>query len=116
MDCLGDLQLGFDVAVADADRLQAEPVQERGAELDLDQLLEQIANEAAWVLGALALTGFVIQPAQATLKLVPQAVQLDVDATTVLDLAITQVGYDTPGDDALEEFIDLYNPGADAVG
>jgi hypothetical protein len=46
---------------------------------------------AAWVLGALALTGFVIQPAQATLKLVPQAVQLDVDATTVLDLAITQV-------------------------
>jgi hypothetical protein len=46
---------------------------------------------AALVLGALALAGFVIQPVQATLQLVPQTVQLDVDATTVLDLAITQV-------------------------
>lgn len=30
-------------------------------------------------------------------------------------LVISQVGYDTPGDDALEEFVDLFNPGDSAV-
>jgi hypothetical protein len=46
---------------------------------------------AALVLSTLALTGFIIQPVQTTLQLVPQTVQLDVNTTTVLDLAITQV-------------------------
>ena len=31
------------------------------------------------------------------------------------DVVIAQVGYDTPGDDALEEFVDLFNPTAAAV-
>jgi beta-lactamase superfamily II metal-dependent hydrolase len=31
------------------------------------------------------------------------------------EVVISQVGYDTPGDDALEEFVDLYNPGASAT-
>jgi hypothetical protein len=43
------------------------------------------------VLSALALTGFNIQPVQATLQLVPNTIQLDVNTTTVLDLAVTQV-------------------------
>jgi beta-lactamase superfamily II metal-dependent hydrolase len=30
-------------------------------------------------------------------------------------VVIAQVGYDTPGDDALEEFVDLYNPTLDPV-
>ena len=45
----------------------------------------------ALVLSTLALTGFNIQPVQATLQLVPQTIQLDVNSTTVLDLVITQV-------------------------
>jgi hypothetical protein len=45
----------------------------------------------ALVLSTCALTGFDVQPVQATLHLIPQTVQLDVNTTTVLDLAITQV-------------------------
>ena len=43
------------------------------------------------VLSTLALAGFNIQPVQATLQLVPNTIQLDVNTTTVLDLAVTQV-------------------------
>ena len=45
----------------------------------------------ALVLSTLALAGFDVQPVQATLQLVPRRVQLDVNTTTVLDLAVTQV-------------------------
>lgn len=54
----------------------------------------RVKRLAAWiglVLSMWALTGFTIQPVQATLQLVPQTVQLDVNATTVLELAVTQV-------------------------
>ena len=49
---------------------------------------------AIWVLlmlSTLALTGFDIQPVQATLQLVPNSIQLDVNTTAVLDLAVTKV-------------------------
>ena len=49
------------------------------------------ATWIALVLSTLALTGFNIQPVQTTLQLVPHTVQLDVNTTTVLDLAITEV-------------------------
>ena len=32
-----------------------------------------------------------------------------------LPLLITQVGYDTPGADSKEEYIEIYNPGGSAV-
>lgn len=45
------------------------------------------------VLSVIALSGFGVQPeaAQATLQLVPDTLELDVNSTAVLDLAITQV-------------------------
>jgi hypothetical protein len=45
------------------------------------------------ILSSLALTGFDVQPepAQAALQLIPHSVQLDVNSTTIVDLAITQV-------------------------
>jgi hypothetical protein len=45
------------------------------------------------LLSSLALTGFDVQtvPAQATLQLVPQTIQLDVNGTAIVDLVITQV-------------------------
>lgn len=49
------------------------------------------ATWIALVLSTVALTGLYAQPEQATLRLVPQTVQIDVNTTTVLDLAITQV-------------------------
>ena len=39
----------------------------------------------------------------------------DPQCGTIAGVVIAQVGYDTPGDDALEEFVDLYNPTADPV-